>query len=176
MANGVSHEERAKCLKCVIYECAVLARSILGLRQTADGSLAEVYKTAGVLKLRSLYDFLHRPTASDTIKWSLFDVYAPTIPAAMGRQWDTWLEHDSINCYFVHLDRRRITKTVPQPKFESGETAVINTAIQLLDQAMAFAASVIQHQDFSGLDTYGGRYWTDFQATLAELHQGQMAH
>lgn len=169
MGISISHDDRAKYLKCVLYECDVLARCAYELRRTDDPGMAEVLKTAGALKLRSVYDFLHRPSASDTIKRRMFDVYSPTVPAALNNAWDTWLTHQSINTYFVHLDRQRLDKSIPQPKFARGETAVIDTAILLLDQARVFADSIIQHRDFPGLDTYGKRYWTSFKATLSML-------
>ena len=171
MAAQITHRQRALYLKCVLYECSVLARSVLQLQTTEDNRLAEVFKTSGVLKLRTLYDFLHRPNASDSIKRSMFNVYNPTVPAQMNQQWETWLTHQSINTYFAHLDRRRIEKTIPQPKFKRGEKAVIKRAIKLLDEARDFADSVIAHADFPGLDTYGHRYWDDFQTTLKELHK-----
>lgn len=169
MAQNITHERRAQYLKCVLYECRVLARSVLELQKVQDDSLAEVSKTAGVLKLRAVYDFLHRPAASDTIKRSMFDVYNPQVPPRMSKHWETWLTHQSINTYFVHLDRDRILKTVPQPKFNRGNQAVIRRAIKLLTEASDFARSIINHRDFVGLDTYGRKYWSEFQVTLADL-------
>lgn len=169
MAISISHDDRAKYLKCVLYECDVLARCVYELRQTDDAAMTEVLKTAGVLKLRTVYDFLHRSAACDTIKRSMFDVYSPTVPAPLTKTWDTWLSHQSINTYFAHLDRRRVDKTIPQPKFARGETAVIKTAVLLLKQAELFADSIIKHQDFPGLDTYGKRYWNSFSDTLSKL-------
>ena len=100
----------------------------------------------------------------DTIYSSATSLYVAT------QNWDTWLTHQSINTYFVHLDKRRIKKQIPQPKFKRGNSAVIRTVIQLLDEARAFTASIIQHQDFPGLDTYGRRYWAEFQSALKQLH------
>ena len=171
MPQPITHKDRAKYLKCVLYECNVLARAVLELRNTKDDGIAEVLKTAGVLKLRTLYDFMHRPQACDTIKRSMFNVYNPQTPPSMSKQWERWLTHQSINTYFAHLDRRRILKTVPQPKFKRGAKAVMKRGIMLLQQAREFAYTVINHRDFAGLDKYGKKYWSEFQATLNDLQK-----
>lgn len=170
MTQPITHKDRSQYLKCVLYECNVLAHAVRKLRQSKDAD-SEVAKTAGVLKLRTVYDFMHRPQACDTIKRNMFNVYDPAIPPAMNTEWETWLTHQSINTYFAHLDRRRIEKTIPQPKFQRGARAIVNRAVMLLQQVRAFAESIINHKDFPGLDTYGKRYWNDFLATLDDLQK-----
>jgi hypothetical protein len=166
---AITHQDRAKYLKCVLYERSVLACAIRDLRSAENDEDAEVAKTAGALKLRTLYDFMHRPQACDTIKRSMFNVYNPVAPPHMDPAWEQWLTLQSINTYFTHLDRRRIQKTVPQPKFQRGKDAVIGRGIVLLQQARTLAQSVIDHEDFVGLDRYGNKYWDKFTTVLDEL-------
>lgn len=57
-----THKELSQYLRCVLYECCVLTQAVQEL-QKADSATEEIAKTAGVLKLRTLYDFMHRPQA-----------------------------------------------------------------------------------------------------------------
>lgn len=171
MATATTHLDRAKYLRCVIYECSVLACAIRDLRGATNDEDSDVAKTAGALKLRTLYDFFHRPQACDTIKRIMFNVYNPIVPPHMTVDWEQWLTHQSINTYFAHLDRRRIQKTFPQPKFKRGAKAVMNRAIVLLQQARTFAQSILDHKDFPGLDKYGKKYWSTFTTVLDELQK-----
>lgn len=136
----------------------------------SDERLVQAHMTAALVKLRTVYDFFHRPTASDSIKLHVFQVYNPTVPPHQAQNWDTWLTHQSINTYVVHLDVERVTKTVPQPKFSRGEWAVLRTAVALMNDAKQFIDSVTGHQDFVGLNNFGTRWRAEFVDTLNRLN------
>ena len=138
-----SNENLGECLRCVIYDMCVLAQTTETLVTSDDQALQEVAKTAALIKLRTVYDFFHRPDATDTIKVSLFADFSPSLPESFVRQWDDWLTHQSINTYVAHLDLRRVTKTIPQPKFERGEIAILRTVVRVLEDALEFVDSII---------------------------------
>ena len=164
-----SHSDLAGYLRCLIYDLNVLAASTEAMIKEADDRLVEVYKTAALVKLRTVYDFFHRPAASDSIKSALFHVYAPTVPPARTQCWDPWLTHQSINTYVVHLDIERVVKTVPQPKFEKGERAILRTAVEMMADARKFVDSVVNHADFAGLNPCGKRWREQFEQGLQRL-------
>jgi len=165
-----SHDELAGYLRCLIYDLNVLATSTEKMMAESDDRIVEAYKTAALIKLRTVYDFFHRPTASDSIKLQMFQVYNPTVPPPQSQNWDTWLTHQSINTYVVHLDVERVTKTVPQPKFSRGERAVLRTAVALMNDAKQFIDGVAGHCDFVGLNSFGTRWRTEFVDTLNRLN------
>lgn len=169
MAMAPSHEELAGFLRCLVYDMNVLASSTEAMLNEGDDRIAETHKTAALVKLRSVYDFFHRPTASDSIKLSHFQCYSPIVPPTFTREWDPSLTHQSINTYIVHLDRRRIAKSVPQPKFARGERAVLRTAVALMRDGRNFVESVLRHADCRGMNTYGNRWWHEFLETLPRL-------
>jgi hypothetical protein len=69
-------------LKCFVYDLYVLAAAVESMTEARDNDQAEVSKTAALIKLRTVYDFLHRPTACDTIKRSMFAGCNPAMPPA----------------------------------------------------------------------------------------------
>ena len=170
--SSPTHDELAQYLRCLIYEMHILALATERMVKEPDKVSAEVYKTAALIKLRTIYDFFHRPTASDTIKISMFKDYKAKTPKPLGKDWDTWLNHQSINTYVVHLDKDRVTKIFPQPKFSKGENAVLHTTISLLHDAKEFVDSVIDHKDFVGLNEYGILCREHFEDSFHRLNEG----
>ncbi len=166
-----THDECAGYLRCLIYDLNVLATATHGMMTEPDEPLVEAYKTAALVKLRTVYDFFHRPAASDSIKLRMFDAYSPDVPPHRTRDWDQWLTHQSINTYVVHLDTERVSKTVRQPKFSRGERAVLRTAVACMNEARTFVDSVVAHEDFTGLNVFGNRWQTQFLKTLDRLNQ-----
>jgi hypothetical protein len=165
-----SHDELAGCLRCLIYDLNVLATSTERMMTESDDRLVEAHKTSALVKLRTVFDFFHRPAASDSIKLQMFQVYNPNVPPPHSQNWDTWLTHQSINTYVVHLDVERVTKTVPQPKFSRGERAVLRTAVALVNDAKDFIDSVSGHQEFVGLNSFRTRWRAEFVDTLNRLN------
>ena len=165
-----SHGQLAEYLRCLIYDLNVLATSTEKMITEADDRIVEAYKTAALVKLRTVYDFFHRPKASDSIKLQFFQAYAPTVSAQRTQNWDQWLTHQSINTYVVHLDIGRVSKIVAQPKFSQGERAVLRTAVALMNDAREFVDSVVANQDFVGLNDFGNRWREQFIDTLTRLN------
>ena len=170
----IPHADLAKYLQCVVYDLNILANATELMLASDTDAICEVAKSCAMIKLRTIYDFFHRPDASDTLKRAWFDTYNPTLPQQLDRDWETWLNHQSINTYVVHLDAIRITKTVPQPKFSRGESAVLSTAVRLLNDAMLFVDSIVSRSEFAGLDEFGTRWLMEFRASTARLNG--MAH
>jgi len=166
-----SHDELAGYLRCLIYDLNVLATSVEKMMEESDDRIVEACKTAALVKLRTVYDFFHRPRACDSIKLRIFQVYNPTLPPHRSQKWDTWLTHQSINTYVVHLDVERVTKSVPQPKFKRGERAVLRMAVALMNDAQQFIESVVGHQEFVGLNKLGTRWRAEFVDTLNRLNK-----
>jgi len=88
----------------------------------------------------------------------------------MNQEWETWLTHQSIDTYFAHLDRRRVQKIFPQPKFKKGAKAVINRVIILLEQARNFAHGIIK-QTFQASTNMGKSTGTYSTYILDELQK-----
>lgn len=107
--NKAKYSYESGYLKCLIYDLYALATAIDELKQTEDYALKEVYKTAGLVKLRAIHDFFFRPEAN-TIKLSMFDHFNPKKPENNALKKCDWLTLESINTYVAHLDKRRITK------------------------------------------------------------------
>lgn len=164
-----SHDDLAGYLRCVIYDLYVLALATEAMVEESDQGPSEVNKTAALVKLRAVYDFFHRPSVKDSIKVAMFDRYSPKKPLSSGTKWSTWLTHQSINTYIVHLDIERVTKVYAQPKFNRGELAVMQTALGFMKDAQQFVASVMQHPDSVDLNDRGMRWWNEFNDALPRL-------
>lgn len=164
-----THDQLAGYLRCVIYDLFVLAKATDKLIEESDHGLTEVYKTAALVKLRSVYDFFYRPDVTDSIKLIMFNCYSPKKPTSISDEWDTWLNHQSINTYIVHLDVERVTKDSPQPKFNRGNRAILRTAVALMKDAREFVGSVLSNDEFAGLNGLGKRWWNQFNSVLNRL-------
>lgn len=177
----ITHDDRAGYLRCLIYDLYVLSTAVSEMTKTNDYALTEVYKTVAQLKLRAVHDFFFRPCVRDSIKLKDFDCYTPTTPKTNPLKKNAWLTLQSIQSYVVHLDRVRVAKkheknddsggakigaSLPQPKFEKGNKAVIAASAQLMEQAKEFVESVLNHNDFPGLNAFGKRYWDGFRKRL----------
>lgn len=176
-------------LRCVLYEAFTLAITVqtLGVKSwppelcyklpVADYDPQEVFKSAALMKIRLLYDFLYNEEKSDdfTVRHNFsrygFDKQLPK-PEMVGLQGGKMFTKQSINKYVAHLTKARITKPIciPQPKFERGLQATLDNARLILQDMDSFTSKVVNHPDFSGLEDWGQSFLDGFRAALARMN------
>lgn len=163
-----SHHELAEYLRCVIYDLFVMANATERMVKETDHALIEVYKTAALIKLRAVSKFL-LGTGGDSIRRKWFRRYSPKYDTS-SINWDAkWLKPKSIEKYVAHLDKERVTKGEPQPKFREGKIAILKTAISVIAVGQQFVNSIMQHDDFAGLNDWGTRWLKEFNESYTRL-------
>lgn len=159
--------ELSQYLKCLVQDLYLLANATEGMAEAKSEEQADVNKAMALVKLRTVYDFFHRPGATDSIKVALFDGYSPVKPKSRPKEWDMWLTHQSVNTYVTHLDKERITGQIPQPKFGRGERVVLATALEFMRDAKEFVDSLTGQ--LPPFDAFGRRWQLSFANALARL-------
>lgn len=181
----------AEILKQVLYEMLTLAHSIEFLtknRWIKGQSLidsSEVIKTASVIKMRLLYDFLYSPKPAkkpeiiekgeickdDYTAQNDFNITVPK-PNLVGCDAKGMFTRQSVNKYIVHLTEERITKPkeIPLPKFNGGSDSIIKNSALILASAEKFIDSLAKG-NFLNLNQEGEYYLEDFKKTVIRLKE-----
>ena len=179
----------ARILRCVLYEAFTLAITVQTLRvkswpdelrynlPVADFDPQEVLKSAALMKIRLLYDFLYNEkTTDDFAAWRNFSRYGfdqplPK-PALVGLQGRDMFTKKSINKFVAHLTKARITKPtcIPQPRFQKGLQATLDNAKLILRDVDSFTSKVIEHEDFPGLEDWGQSFLDGLRAALIRMN------
>lgn len=181
----------AEILKQVLYEMLTLAHSIEFLtknRWIKGQSLidsSEVIKTASVIKMRLLYDFLYSPKPlkkaeivekgeickDDYTAQNDFNITVPK-PNLVGCDAKGMFTRQSVNKYIVHLTEERITKPkeIPLPKFNGGSDSIIKNSALILASAEKFIDSLAKG-NFLNLNQEGEYYLEDFKKTVIRLKE-----
>jgi len=177
--------------KCVLYEAFTLAMAVQALRYDAwpaqlqyelpagNWTPCEDIKIAALMKTRTLYDFLYNPASNDKIL--LLDDFAQfgfqqhyPDPGFVGFQPGRMFTKRSIHKFIAHLTKQRITKPqcIPQPKFSSGDDAIEQNALLILNDVEQFIGTLENHQDFGELDDFGQSYLQGFREARERLTNG----
>ncbi|MFA6566641.1 MAG: hypothetical protein WCS96_00365 [Victivallales bacterium] len=181
----------AEILKQVLYEMLTLAHSVEFLtknRWIKGQSLidsSEVIKTASVIKMRLLYDFLYsqKPVKKteavekgeickdDYTAQNDFNITVPK-PNLVGCDAKGMFTRQSVNKYIVHLTEERITKPkeIPLPKFNGGSDSIIKNSALILASAEKFIDSLAKG-NFLNLNQEGEYYLEDFKKTVIRLKE-----
>lgn len=164
-------------MRCVLYEMLTLALSVELLLAPKRKKMAsrvdsrEVLKTAALIKIRILFDFLYNEKYPNGDDFTAKNDFQKTIPTPLLKGCDNlgMFTKQSINKFIVHLTKERIEKPekIPQPKFQGGIDALVYNAALILSDAQQFIAeSTLTH---GGLDDDGKNYLADFLASMARL-------
>ncbi len=181
----------AEILKQVLYEMLTLAHSVEFLtknRWIKGQSLidsSEVIKTASIIKMRLLYDFLYSPKPAkkteviekgeickdDYTAQNDFDITVPK-PSLVGCDAKGMFTRQSVNKFIVHLTEERITKPkeIPLPKFNGGSDSIIKNSALILASAEKFIDSLAKG-NFLNLNQEGEYYLEDFKKTVIRLKE-----
>lgn len=179
----------ARILRCVLYEAFTLAMTVHTLRvkswpdelrydlPVADFDPQEVLKSAALMKIRLLYDFLYNDkTPDDFAAWRNFSCYGFNQPlpkpALVGLQGGDMFTRKSINKFVAHLTKARITKPkcMPQPRFQKGLQATLDNAMLILRDVDSFATKVVDHNDFPGLEDWGQSFLDGLRCALTRMN------
>jgi len=196
-------------VRCVLYEMFTLALAVQTLRHgqweapfhyalfdEADSeykkglfSPEEVAKTAALIKVRILYDFLYASHSDDDFQATAviavgnkrtpsdFSGYGIT-PAAFKNQATIKQLEDgliltrrSINKFVAHLVEERMLKPhcIPRPIFSRGKETTIKVARLILEDAEAFVRAVTNPPNDLKLDNWGRGYWKAYQEAIARI-------
>lgn len=179
----------ARVLRCVLYEAFTLAMTVqaLGLKSwppalcyrlpVAAFDPQEVLRSAALMKIRLLYDFLYRDNTTDDFaiskNFSRYGFNQPlSTPALVGLQGGNMFTRKSINKFVAHLTKARVTKPkcIPQPRFEKGLHAICKNGMLILKDVESFASRVVSHPDFPGLEDWGQSYLDGLRTALTRMN------
>lgn len=163
---GETINDAAK-LRCVLYEAFTLAITVQALRHeqwrgdlcypvpTDEFNPSEVLKSAALIKIRLLHDFLYTDKHDDDFTlcrdFKKYGFAQPlTEPKFVGLDGGEMFTRKSINKFVAHLTKQRITKPkcIPQPKFQEGKEATITNSILILRDMGKVATKIINNTQF----------------------------
>lgn len=178
-------------LRCVLYEAFTLAITVQTLLEFGkkpwpaklcyelrvdDFDPQEVLKTAALMKIRLLSDFLYSDKEVDDFDiskdFSRYGFDEPLTPKLVGLHGGVFTKK-SINKFVAHLAKARIEKPkcIPQPRFEKANQATLKNAMLILHDVKSFASQVESHQDFPGLEDWGQSFLDGLRTALARMEK-----